>query len=458
MFNIYVVDDDDQIRQSLNEFLTLEGYEVKTFQSGEEVLSAIDLAAPDVILLDLILPGMGGLDILKEVRKSSPDTMVIMITGHADVSSSVEAMKLGAMDYIKKPFDLEEIRLCILKAEKSKSKDEQLAYLKRENMRGFDEFIGNSAQIKSVFKFIKTVADSPQTSVLITGETGTGKELVAKAIHYNSIRADKPLIELNCSAFQENLLESELFGYEPGAFTGARKRKKGLIELAQGGTLFLDEVGDMSLNLQSKLLKVIEEKKLYRLGGVKEISVDVRILSATSSDLMASIAKGQFRQDLLYRLNVTSIELPPLRDRGDDVIQLAEFFLSNFASEFKRHITGINIEGKSKLLLHHWPGNVRELKNVIERAVLFETKSELGPESISIFKNISAQVNREDPTDMKSPIINIPQSGISLEQVEKGLIIKALEIAHGNKTKAAQLLNISRDKMRYKIKKMKIRN
>lgn len=457
MLNIFVIDDDDQIRDSLAEFLTNEGYNVQSFQSGEEALTAIDKTAPEVILLDLVLPGADGLEILKEVKLKSPETMVIMITGHADVSTSVKAMKLGAMDYIKKPFDLEEIRLCILKAENSKSKDEQLAYLKKENMKGFDEFIGNSPQIKAVFKFIKTVAKSPLTSVLITGETGTGKELVAKAIHYHSPRANKPFIELNCSAFQETLLESELFGYEPGAFTGARNRKKGLIELAQKGTLFLDEIGDMSLNLQSKLLKVIEDRKLYRLGGVQEITIDVRVLSATSSDLSASINDGKFRQDLFYRLNVTSIELPPLRDRGDDVLQLAEFFLNNFVHEFKRPIKGITIEGKSKLLMHSWPGNVRELKNVIERAVLFESKSILTPENISIFNNITTYDPADGLKTMSSPMINLPENGISLAEVEKELIVKALELSNGNKTKAAQLLSISRDKMRYKIRKLNIK-
>ena len=453
---VYIIDDDPELRESLQEFLELEGHEISAFSSGEEALPAASKHSPDVILLDLKLPGMDGLMFLEEVKKNVTDVEVIMITGYGDVNSAVKAMKLGAWDYITKPFETQEISLIVERAIDALRKDEHLAYLQQEKQLGFGDFIGTSEPMEEVFTFIRQVADSSKTSVLIAGETGTGKELTAKSIHYNSPRADKPFIEVNCSAFPETLLESELFGYEAGAFTGARQRKKGLLELADEGTFFLDEIGDMSLALQARILKVIEEQTFRRVGGTKEISIDIRVLSASSRDLVQAVAEGTFREELYYRLNVAAIQLPPLRNRGNDVILLAEHFLKTFNAEFKRNIQDMDSDVKSILLKHSWPGNVRELRNVIERAVLFEKGETLSSDSVSLLH--VPHVLKSGSSDSKTEFLDLefPSDGLSLMEVEKSLIEKALKETNGNQSRAARLLGISREKLRYRIKKMHV--
>ncbi|MCH7619587.1 MAG: sigma-54-dependent Fis family transcriptional regulator [Candidatus Marinimicrobia bacterium] len=455
MASIFVVDDDSVIRANLQEFLQMEGHEVETFSSGEDALSRISNEVPDLMLIDLRLPGIDGLNLLEKVKNESQSIQVVIITGHADISSAVKAIKLGARDYIKKPFDMEEISIIVHKAESAGKMDEHLAYLHKEEQTrlGFGEIIGTSEAIKNVFKFVRQVADSPKTTVLIRGETGTGKELVARAIHNNSDRSKNPFIEVNCSAFQETLLEAELFGHEAGAYTDAKERKKGLVELSHEGSFFLDEIGDMNLGLQSKVLKVIEEQVFRRVGGTKQISVDTRIISATSRDLEKLVSEDRFRQDLYYRLNVAMVELPPLRDRDEDIILLAEHFVGVYNAEFKRNIRGLLPEVKSLMMRYSWPGNVRELKNVIERAVLFEKGEYISTESIRI---IYAAVNPEAAKTVTQPTAQqteISEEGISLDEIEKSFIQKALESAKGNQTRAAQMLGISREKIKYRMKK-----
>ena len=455
MASIFVVDDDNVIRANLQEFLQIEGHEVETFSSGEDALSRMSNEVPDLMLIDLRLPGIDGLNLLEKVKNESQSIQVVIITGHADISSAVKAIKLGARDYIKKPFDMEEISIIVHKAESAGKMDEHLAYLHKEEQTrlGFGEIIGTSEAIKNVFKFVRQVADSPKTTVLIRGETGTGKELVARAIHNNSDRSKNPFIEVNCSAFQETLLEAELFGHEAGAYTDAKERKKGLVELSHEGSFFLDEIGDMNLGLQSKVLKVIEEQVFRRVGGTKQISVDTRIISATSRDLEKLVSEDRFRQDLYYRLNVAMVELPPLRDRDEDIILLAEHFVGVYNAEFKRNIRGLLPEVKSLMMRYSWPGNVRELKNVIERAVLFEKGEYISTESIRI---IYAAVNPEAAKTVTQPTAQqteISEEGISLDEIEKSFIQKALESAKGNQTRAAQMLGISREKIKYRMKK-----
>ncbi|MGC9365022.1 MAG: sigma-54-dependent transcriptional regulator [Fidelibacterota bacterium] len=452
MASIIVVDDDKYIRSSFEDLLIPGGHDVVSLMTAEDALDYIEKEEPDLIFLDLKLPGMDGLSFLKTLRQKKYNIPVVVITGHANVDTSVQAMKLGATDYICKPFNIDELLIIVDKIVSEKQRDEQLEYFQKqkEAIFGFGDIIGNSKPMQEVFRFIQQVSGTPKTTVLIRGETGTGKELVARAIHFKSDRGNKPFIEINCSAFQETLLEAELFGYEPGAFTNASHRKKGLLELAHHGSFFLDEIGDMAPGLQAKILKVLEKQTFRRVGGTKEIMVDTRIISASSRDIEQCIADGSFREDLYYRLNVASITLPPLRDRKEDVLLLARHFLKFYNNEFKKNIRDISAPLQKKLVNHHWPGNVRELKNIIERAVLFEEGELLTGNNISL-----AERPAEKPGD-PAPI-TIPEQGVSLYDIERSLIIQALHKANHNKTKAARLLNISRETLKYRLKKYKIK-
>ncbi|MCF7802028.1 MAG: sigma-54 dependent transcriptional regulator [Candidatus Marinimicrobia bacterium] len=458
MPTILIVDDDPQIRAELTEFLQEEQYDTTAVETAEEALALIKSEQPDLILSDIFLPTMGGLELLDRVKKSHAEIDVIMITGHGDVSTAVSAMKLGARDYIKKPFHLDEILLVITRALQNKARDEQLAYLQREERKllGFEEIIGTSPPMQQVFELIRKISRASRTTVLIHGETGTGKELVARAIHHNSERAGKPFVEINCSAFQPTLLEAELFGYEAGAFTGARQRKKGLLELADGGSFFLDEIADMSLELQAKMLKVLEEMTFRRVGGTKEIKIDIRVISATSKDLDVVTLKGSFRQDLYYRLNVARIALPSLRERGEDVIILAKHFLDHYNRELKRDIQSISPEVVNILRQYSWPGNVRELRNIMERAVLFEQTDTLTTSSL----HTMLDNNQSQPVKAAAgshPLeLHIPPGGIALRAVEKQLIMQALELTGGNQTRAAELLKLTRETLKYRMRKFNL--
>ena len=451
MASILVIDDDKYIRNTFRDLLSPAGHDVTTIISAEEALKYLKNEDPDLIFLDIKLPGMDGIAFLERLQKLKYNIPVAVITGYANVDTSVQAMKLGAKDYIRKPFNLDEISLIVDKIVEEQQIEDQLAYFQKQKdvIFGFGDIIGKSEPIKEVFRFIQQVANSPKTTVLIRGETGTGKELVARAIHYKSERGNKPFIEINCSAFQETLLEAELFGYEAGAFTNATHRKKGLLELAHHGSFFFDEIGDMAPGLQAKILKVLEKQTFRRVGGTKEIHIDTRIISASSRNIETCISEGTFREDLYYRLNVASITIPPLRDRKEDVILLAEHFLKIYNAEFKKNIKGITNNLKQRLIEHSWPGNVRELKNAIERAVLFEDSDLLTCDNISLLDSLATPSNNRN-------MIKIPNDGLSLVDIEKSLIEQALIKTNRNQTRAAKLLNISRETLKYRMKKFNI--
>ncbi len=452
---VHIVDDEKEIRHTLKRMFELNGYDVAAFESGEAALSVIMRDHPDVVILDLHLPGIDGLKVLSQIKQLDPEIEVIMVTGFADVVSAVKAIKLGARDYIKKPVVFEELNLIVSNALEVKKKNEQLNYLQAEKRLKISDMVGTSSAMQPVYNFIDQVAISPKTTVLITGETGTGKGLVARSIHYKSPRRKKPFIEVNCSAIQPSLLESELFGYEAGAFTGANNRKKGLLELAHEGTFFLDEIGDMSLELQSKVLKVLEEQSFRRVGGTKEIKIDIRIISASSKDLFEKVEDGSFRRDLIYRLNVATCHLPPLCERGDDIILLAEHYLQVFNNEFGKNITSIKPSALQTLRDNVWVGNVRELRNIIERAVLFERSNELTLDGVGRLSTSPQETQQSEAgTDISK--IDIPDEGISLVDVERKLIIQALDKTKGNQTRAAQLLGLTRETLKYRLKKHNI--
>ncbi|MBC8191509.1 MAG: sigma-54-dependent Fis family transcriptional regulator [Candidatus Marinimicrobia bacterium] len=456
MVSIHIIDDDSEIRELLKELFESDEYEVSTFNSAEDAHPYILREIPDLILLDIGLPGMDGLTFLEKLKTEFDDVEVIMITGQADLRSAIRAIKLGAMDYIRKPIDPDELKIQVNHAIDRRKKREQLSYLQDKSQNHFGNIVGTSEPMQKVYQFIYQVAESSKTTILIRGETGTGKGLVARSIHYQSPRAKHPFIEVNCSAIQPSLLESELFGHEAGAFTDAKKRKKGLLELAHEGTFFLDEVGDMNLASQSKLLKVLEEKTFRRVGGTKEIKIDARIISASSKDLMTLVEENKFRADLYYRLNVASVRLPALRERDDDIIILSNYFLDVFNKEFKRNIRSISPAAQKMLMKHPWVGNVREIRNVIERAVLFEQGDVLSPQTISL-QHDSQSREVQDLLDVSvNQVFHLPEEGISLEELEQNLLKQALERTGGNKTKAAALLGLSRETMKYRLKKFKL--
>jgi len=451
MASILIVDDDKQILSLFEDVLSPLGHEITAKSTAEEAIECLNADEADLIFLDLKLPGMDGISFLQKLNHLQYKIPVVVITGYANIDTAVRVMKLGAYDYIRKPLNLDEILIIVNKIVEERQKDEQLAYFQKQkdDIFGFGNIVGSSKPMQNVFRFIQQVALSPKTTVLIRGETGTGKELVARAIHHLSDRSDKPFIEINCSAFQETLLEAELFGYEAGAFTGANKRKKGLIELANRGSFFLDEIGDMSSSLQAKILKVIEKQTFRRVGGTREIMVDVRIISASSRDIEKCIADGTFREDLYYRINVATVTLPPLREREDDVIVLAKHFLQLYNAEFRKNIKGISPQLRDYLRGHSWPGNVRELKNLIERAVLFEESDLLTCNNIALIDNKVDLLN--GPAK-----VTIPTGGIVLDDIEKSLIEEALRVTSYNQTRAAKMLNISRETLKYRVKKYHI--
>ena len=454
---ILVVDDEKLIRWTLEQHLVKEGYEVASAESAEKGLALINEDPPDLVLLDNRLPEMTGLELLEKLNVQERGIMVIMITAYGMVETAVKAMKHGAYDYISKPFNLEEITFVIKKALEAGSLRTQVKQLRQECSSKVDTIIGESDEMMKVKNLILKIAKSDATTVLIQGESGTGKELVAKALHYSSARADQPFMAINCAALPVTLLESELMGHEKGAFTDAKTSKKGLFELADEGTVFLDEIGDMDMSMQAKLLRMLEEKTFKRVGGVKDIKVNVRLVSATNQELLKAMREGGFRKDLYYRLQVVPIYLPPLRDRGQDILVLAHHFIEYFNKECHKNVLGISKEAEQILLSHHWPGNVRELKNVIERAMILDIDSEILPEHLSpdILEGRPAT-----PASSLTPVslegLVIPDSGLSIEDVENALVRKALDMAGGNQTRAAQLLKMPRDAFRRRMKRFGI--
>jgi len=452
---ILVVEDEKLLRWSLKERLTKEGFDVYEAETGQAARAAMTEEDIDLLLVDYRLPDTTGVDILKDAMNARPDVPVILMTAYSTVETAVEAIKLGAFDYINKPFNQDEMVLVVEKAlETSRLRREVRSLRKQQEERyGLTSIVGDSPAMREVFRMIRKVGRSAASTVLITGESGTGKDLVAKAIHYASDRASGPFMNITCSALPENLLESELMGHERGAFTDARTSKQGLFELANGGSLFLDEIGDMGILLQAKLLRFLEEKTFKRVGGVRDIKVDVRIIAATNRDLAKAVQDTQFREDLYYRLKVIPIVLPALRERVEDIPLLVRHFIDQFNREFKKNCRGMTDEAVALLCKHGWPGNVRELRNVIERAMILEDKEYLDEDDLP--EEIGGTTVPAPPT-VGTDGFRLPEGGYPLERMELDMVRQALEKAGGNQTRAARLLSISRDALRYKIKKFNL--
>ncbi|RNC71059.1 MAG: sigma-54-dependent Fis family transcriptional regulator [Desulfuromonadales bacterium] len=447
MVRVLIVDDDVSLRRVLEYNLQEEGYEVLTAGSGEEGMRLFDERSPALVVTDLKMPGMGGFQLLRQVKERSPETAVIVITAFGAVEAAVEAMKAGAYDFITKPFNREALKLTVRKALAMQGLTRENRRLKEElsEREAFRSIVGISRRMEEVFRIIDRVADTEAT-VLITGESGTGKELVARAIHGRSSRRDEPFVAINCAAIPRDLLESELFGHVKGAFTGAVKDKAGRFQQAEGGTLFLDEVGELPVELQSKLLRALQEREVQPLGGTTVQKLDVRVVAATNADLEEAIAEGRFREDLFYRLSVIPVHLPPLRERKEDVPLLVRHFTAKhgggqvtFAPE-----TLTVMEG------YGWPGNVRELENTVERMLIMRNGDTITPEELSEKIRKGRQPQRE------CPVVNLPDEGYSLEQLEKEIVIEALERNNWNQSSAARFLRIPRHTLIYRMEKYAI--
>jgi len=448
MKKILIADDEKNMIWAMKKALENEEYKIVTASNGVEAVSRVKINEPDLVLMDLRMPQKDGMEALKEIKSIDPKIPVIMITAHGTMESAVEAMKMGALDYISKPFDIEELKIQIRKALDIRDMKEQIELLTEElkNKTG-KEIIGSSIKMKKVFDLVDRVAKS-NAAVLITGESGTGKELIANAIHYNSERKDKPYIKVNCGAIPETLVESELFGHEKGAFTGAVTSKPGRFERAHKGTIFLDEVGELALPVQVKLLRVLQEKEVERVGGTEIIKVDVRVLAATNRELKKMVEEGTFREDLYYRLNVIPIELPPLRERKEDIAELIDYFLEKYCGEMGREKLEINKNALELLVDYEWKGNIRELENVIERLVILSQCNAINE------KDLPKEILHQDKSMSE---FELPETGINLEEVEKSLILQALRMSENNQTKAAQLLGITRHTLIYRMEKYKIK-
>ena len=443
--HILIVEDERLIRWSLRQKFESLGFRVSEVDCGAAALESFESGVFDLIMLDYRLPDMTGVEVLGKVREKDNDVVVIMMTAFSTIESAVDAMKLGAYDYVTKPFDMNQLLRVVKKALETTQLRREVRELRRHLVHeyGVDRIVGQHACMKDLFDTIERVSGSGASTVFLRGESGTGKDLVARVIHFRSDRAPKPFMNITCTALSETLLESELFGHERGAFTDAKVNKKGLFELADGGTIFLDEVGDMPVGLQAKLLRFLEERTFRRVGGTSEISVDVRIIAATNRDIDAAVRGGKFRDDLLYRLDVVSIRLPPLRERGDDVKLLAQHFADRFAKDFRKPIARIDEAGYRKLMKYSWPGNVRELRNEIERAVLLSKGKSIGADDFALGRG------HQDNSHLA-----LPTEGIDLEKLEADLIHQALERADNNQSRAAKLLRLSRDAFRYRMQKL----
>jgi len=456
-YTLYVIDDEFSITEGIK--LALEAsYRILTFSDAESAIDAIKRDPPDIILLDIGLPAMNGIEALEKIKALYPDMLVIMITAFEDITTVVSAMKLGAYDYVVKPLHMDSLEVTINNAlETIKLRKEVQTLQARYLQENMPCFIGESRAILDVIDFIEDVAKSPDTPVLLIGETGTGKELIASSIHYRSPNFKGPLTIVNCAAIPTDLIESELFGYEKGAFSGAQSSgKKGLIEEAAGGTLFLDEVGDLSLEAQAKLLRFLEEGEFYHVGGTKKQHIQTRVVSATNKNIEEMIKDNRFRNDLYFRLGVIRVEIPSLNERSEDIIPLAKHFLFEFNTKFNKNISGFSSETENLLLMHDWTGNVRELKNFIERGVLIGKGAELTPQDLGLDNNKS--INASELAGHLSAFPPIPETGINLKEIELALeryyIETAYKMANGNESKAAKLLSINHHTYRYRRKKL----
>jgi DNA-binding NtrC family response regulator len=478
---VLVVDDEPMIRWTLTEALRSWGYE--TIEAGrvDAALRSFDNEQPALVLLDINLPDGSGLDLLSEIKRRRPQAVVIMITANVMVEDTIAALRGGAYDFIGKPINLSELEVTIRNGLEARKLRREVDQIRRERTRhfNFDQIIGQSSAMKEMIALARKVAASEASSVLLQGESGTGKDLVAKAIHYSSRRADAPFIAINCAAIPATLIESELFGFEKGAFTDAKARKEGLFEQAEGGTIFLDEIGELDLSLQAKLLRVLEEGAFRRVGGLKDLPLDVRIIAASNRDLKSESDAGRFRLDLYYRLSVIQIDLPALRERGQDVLVLAEAFIKQFNERLRRRVRGVTPMVADLFCKYRWPGNVRELRNVIERVMILEdddliTTSFL-PRSFSVEEAPTAApippprseapfaqtTSPSQPVAPPRPAVDdfaarfrLPIEGVHLDAVEMALVRQAIDRSSGNQTRAAELLGISRDQLRYRLKKL----
>ena len=478
---VLIVDDEKLVRWSLRQKCQEWGYQVSEAESGTDGLRMAQNETPDLVLLDVRLQDMNGLEVLQRLKQAGDARAIIMITADPQLEDVKLALKQGAYDFIGKPIDYDELRVAVknaLEATQLRSENETLRKEVLQRRRAaYHDVVGESQRMQDLMSFVNKVASSEATTILIQGESGTGKDLITRAIHFESRRKDKPLIIINCSAIPETLMESELFGYEKGAFTDAKAMKKGLFEQADGGTLFLDEIGELSGLLQAKLLRVLEEQVVRRVGGVKDQEVDVRVIAASNRDLEKAVREGAFRQDLYYRLAIISLFIPPLRDRRDDILPLVQYYIERYNRRFRKNVKGITPETRQLLSKYDWPGNVRELKNAIERAMILEDDEMLRPDYLpfSVGSPLSGMTAFEassgggapfcplpsgtQPSEVQVvngkniPQLSIPEGGTSLEEIERCLVEMAMQQANRNQTQAAKLLDISRDALRYKLKK-----
>lgn len=448
---ILVVDDEKLIRWSVTERLKRDGHQVLSAESGEEALEAIAATPPDVMLLDVKLPGIDGVQTLRQALGLHPELAVLMMSAHSTVDVAVEAMKHGAIDFLVKPFPLTALDAAVARALSTSRTRRQIAVLSADRSlpSALDAIVGGSVAMEQLRTVIGRLAGSDTTTVLIEGESGSGKEVVARAIHFESARRDHPILQVNCAALPEHLLESELFGHERGAFTDAHTQKRGLFETADGGAVMLDEIGDLPPGGQAKLLRLLENKTFRRVGGVTELRADVRVIAATNVNLEERVSEGRFRADLFFRLNVVRLVVPPLRAHLDDVPTLAAHFIARFNQELKRQVLGVSPQAMEHLRAYHWPGNVRELRNVIERAfILHAGADEIRPE------HLTPELRKVAPARPRERLVpRVEEQGLVLDDVERKLIAEAMERASGNQSKAARLLGVSRDTLRYRLKK-----
>lgn len=454
---ILLVDDDPEMLWVFSKILKAEGYTVITADGGKKTLTEIEEKRPDLVILDMVMPEMDGIQTLKKAKKIDKNLLVIILTAYGSIKSAVKAMKLGAYDYLTRPIDNERIKIVVKNALMAQSLSKEVTSLQEQLAEKFkfSNIIGNSSQMQKVYELVKRAAPYDVT-ILLQGETGTGKELIARAIHWNSSRANKPFVPIDCAALPESLVESEIFGYEKGAFTGADRRKLGRIELAEGGTLFLDEVGNLTPAIQVKLLRALEERKIEHLGGKKPIEVNTRIITATNVDLREKIKKELFREDLYHRLNVFSILLPPLRERTEDVLLLAKHFLQEFTQKLNREVKGFSAEAIKGLLKYQWPGNVRELKNAVKSAVLLADDTILPEHLFLNMQKMNDELGVNLNFELQKDVSLAKTSKRITHKVERELIIQALEETHWNKRKTARILDIDYKTLYNKMKKYSI--
>ncbi len=454
---ILVVDDERSMRELLAIVLRREGYDVLLAESGRAAIETLEREPIDLLISDIKMPDLSGVEVLRAAKRIDQDILGIMITAFASTDTAVEAMRLGACDYLSKPFDMDLLKMKVREKIDTRQLRQENVLLKRTlgMPHRFSNMIGRSEAMLEVFKLVETVARTNST-ILLTGESGTGKGLVAQAIHFHSLRRERPMVSLNCGALPETLLESELFGHMRGSFTGADSNKKGLLEVAERGTIFLDEIGETSAVMQVKLLRVLQERRFRRLGGLEELQADIRVIAATNQDLTRLVAEGRFREDLFYRINVIPVVLPPLRERREDIPLLADHFLAKYAEQMEKAITGISQPAMQLLARHDWPGNIRELENVIERAVALEATPTILADSLPAA--IRGEATRGAGTQRVS---ELPDSGFDLEahvqEIERGYIAQALRRAGGVQVKAAELLGMSFRSFRYYVKKYNVR-